>query len=95
MGESKFQFYEIVKIQSQQPNTAEIHGVEGAITGMAENDDGVWGYSVHIYSIDDTWYILEDELEPTGKMDRHETFHSGESIIVEVDPDTGEGRIKD
>jgi len=95
MADNKYQFYEIVKIQSDDTSKAEINGQEGAVTGMAQNDDGMWGYSVHIYSIDDTWYLLEKELAPTGKMDKHETFHSGESITVEVDPETGEGRIKD
>ena len=49
---------------------------------MAQNDDG------------EAPYCLEHELESTGGMDKRETFYSGASLKVEVDPETGEGRLK-
>jgi len=59
---------------------------------MAEADE-TWGYAVHLYATGFCYDIAEVELEPTGRMDRRETFYSGESIRVRVDPVTGAGTI--
>ena len=87
---AKYKFYEIVRII-----TGENTGKEGAIMGMAQDDDGLWGYAVHVYEDSIVWDYLETDLESTGKMDKRESFYSGETIKVYVDPETGEGTSPD
>lgn len=84
----RFEFYEVVQVRS-----GEKAGVEGAIMGRAQGADGTWNYSVHLYSVGTSWYFREHELEATGRMDRRESFYDGDTITVQVDPDTGEGRV--
>ena len=89
--EAKFTFYEIVRVISYTRP-----GSEGAVLGMAQNDDGLWYYAIALY--DDSnlvWNFREDELEPTGRHDRRESFYDEASIRVRVDPETGEGWIAD
>lgn len=100
MAKPKYQFYEVVRINATKPDSiqrgiSKVNGLEGAILGMSQDSQGIWGYAVSIYSLETVWDILEHELEPTGKMDSRDTFYDGSSISVEVNPDTGEGRLKD
>ena len=92
---NKFQFYEVVKVVSVNPKLSEIAGKFGAILGMAQNDDGTWGYSVHVFNEEDGWDVMESDLEATGKIMRREDFYDGSSIRIRVDPETGEGSIVD
>ena len=92
--EALYKFYEVVKIVSGRPNLAEINGEEAAILGMAENDDGQWCYAVHILGSEEGWDIMESELQPTGCMMSREDFYDGDSVTVEVDLLTGEGKFK-
>jgi hypothetical protein len=87
----KYDFYEIVRVISPKKR-----GHEGAVLGRAQNENGKWGYAVALYSDDKlVWDFQEDELEPTGRKDRRESFYDGTTIRVQVDPDTGEGTIVD
>lgn len=92
---SKFDFYEVVKIITDDPKYAEVNGKEGAILGMAQNSDGIWGYAVEIFDEIDGWSFPEDALVTLGYKMKREDFYTGETIRVEVDPVTGEGKISD
>jgi Immunity protein 31 len=92
--EPKYQFYEVVRI-SKQVKHQHLVGLEGAVLGMSQNEQGQWGYAVTLYETGQCWDLSEEDLEPTGRMDKRETFYDGTSIIVTVDPQTGEGRINE
>lgn len=91
---NKFNFYEIVKIVSKNPNLSEVNGKEATILAMAENDDGTWGYGV-TFSDDDSegWYIDEVDLVTLNRFAKEEDFYTGETMSVVVTPD-GKGHIK-
>src|SRR2546429_637638 len=91
-AESRFKFYEKVRISSSAPKKAKINGELGAVLGMAQGEDGKWSYAVSIYSTSICWNCWEDELIATGEFDRRETFYSGDSVQVAVDK-KGRGRI--
>ena len=94
MPNPRFQFYEIVRVASSQPELAEIHGERGAILGMSEDDQGTFGYAVFIYRDEICWSLTEDELEETGEFSRREEFYDDTSIRVRVDQH-GRGWIVD
>lgn len=94
---NKYEFYEIVKISSNKVSLKEINNSEGTILGMAKNEEtGRWGYAVSVI-LDNglVWDVMEEDLKPTGKKADPKEFMSGESIKIEVDPETGEGSISD
>lgn len=93
MVQSKYQFYEIVRVSRNCTRFEQLVGQEGAIMGMAQNEQGKWSYSVHLYEMDEGWHPLEDELELTGRMSSHEDHYDGSHITVVTTPDTGEGRV--
>ena len=92
---SKFEFFEIVRVNPKSPSLEPIANTEGAILGKAQDEAGRWGYAVFIYSLDETWDLQESDLEATGRMAKRGDFYDGTSIQVAVDPETGEGRIVD
>ncbi|KDM90416.1 Imm31 family immunity protein [Photobacterium galatheae] len=89
----KFNFYEVVKINSKRSELSDANGLECAILGMAENDDGIYWYSVSSLIGEFSWDLREDELVSTGKTMKREDFYTGESITVSVNQD-GEGKLK-
>jgi hypothetical protein len=89
-----YKFYEVVKVVSSRPALSEINGQEAAILGIVQNDGGQWLYSVQILESEDGWDVVENELQPTGRMMAREDFYDGDSVTVEVDPVSGEGTIK-
>ena len=92
---SRFEFYEVVVVDSTDPQKGSIHGERGVILGMAQNEYGGRGYAVHVFSQCVSWHVMEGELKSTGEFMKREDFYDGSSIRVEVDPKTGEGRIVD
>jgi hypothetical protein len=89
---NKFDFYEIVNINSENNELSKIHGKEGVVLGMAENDDGAWSYAVSINN-GYCWSIEEEYLVSTGKFSSRDQFYSGETVKIIVN-DKGEGEIK-
>jgi hypothetical protein len=89
---NKYQFFEIVRVTPKHKRK-QFAGKEGAILGMAQNDQGQWEYSITFTGTGENYGFYEDELEPTGKMDKRESFYDGSSVTVKVDPKTGEGYI--
>jgi hypothetical protein len=88
----KYEFYEIVVVNTSDPAKAEVNGEAGAVGGRVRCDDGSWYYSVHVYSTNESWCFFEHELLPTGKHARQEDFYDGSSIRVSVDQE-GRGEI--
>ena len=91
---AKFSFYEVVEILPGRPAIAPVIGQRGAILGMAQCDDGRWVYAVQMLESGEGWDVEESELASTGVMMTREDFYEGDSISVEVDAETGEGRTK-
>ncbi len=89
-----FNFYEVVQIVSDRPVLSEINGLDAAVLGMVENDDGKWCYAVHLLDSNDGWDVMENELISTGRMMTREDFYDGDSVIIIVDSSTGEGKLK-
>ena len=46
MSKPKFQFYEVVRVISNNPELAEIQGETGAILGLSEHGDPEYEYGV-------------------------------------------------
>lgn len=86
-------FYEVVKLRGSAGIPHELVGREAVILGMSPDENGKWYYSVDIDGVENNRMCEEDDLESTGKFKRHEDYHSGESVKVSVDPETGEGTI--
>lgn len=91
---AKFQFYEVVEIAPGRSAIAPAVGQRGAILGMAQCDDARWVYAVQLFDTGICWSIEESELEATGTLMTRADFYDGESISVEVDPVSFEGRLK-
>lgn len=89
-----YKFYEVVKVLSPRPTLSEVNGLEAAILGMVQNDSGGLLYSVQMIESGEGWDVSENDLEPTGRMMAREDFYDGDSVIIEVDPISGEGAIK-
>ena len=90
----KFEFYEKVKVCSDDPQKSEVRGELGAIVGRVQRESGDWYYAVHVYKTSEGWDFYESELEATGEFDVRETFYDGETVRVAVD-ERGHGRLKD
>jgi len=89
-----FNFYEVVKVTSNpSDDISEVADQEGVVLGRAEEGDCC------VYAISfpngDTWQIEEYDLESTGKFSSKEEIYSGESVKIAVDPETGEGYVKE
>jgi hypothetical protein len=78
----RFDFYEEVIVGSTNPALSEIHDELGAVLGRACGEDGRWYYSVSIYRTGLCWFCMEDDLRPTGKFDRRESFFDGSSVRI-------------
>lgn len=93
--ESKYQFYEVVRVAPSFAGPQHVVGLEGAVLGMAQDEVGRWSYGVYLYKLERVWSFSQEDLEVTGVMDRRESFYDGPVITVVVDPWTGKGRITD
>lgn len=94
---SKFDFYEIVKVVSDNPNIKVINGLEGVIVGK-EYDEGTsrWSYGVKISAENGlVWRIYEEELSSLGKIADAKELYTSKTIRVAMDPITREGTIKE
>ncbi|MDX1992502.1 MAG: Imm31 family immunity protein [bacterium] len=89
----KFQYFEVVVVNSTASNAARFYQMQGVMLGLTEEDDSTWGYSVYFDDFGETFYFHSDDLTSTGKF--HHDFYSGKKIKVEVDPNTGAGRLAD
>jgi|688.fasta_scaffold552452_2 hypothetical protein len=94
---SKFDFYDVVKINSSRNILKKINGSEGVVLGKAQNEEtGLWSYGVSVYKDNDlVWHVLEEDLLATGKKADPKNFEVVETIRVLVNPETGEGYLPD
>ncbi|WP_197999428.1 Imm31 family immunity protein [Gimesia chilikensis] len=94
---NQFQFYEVVVVEAGSDQSLRgISGEEGAILGMSQDEEtGCWGYAVSLFSTQETWDVSESQLIKTGRMKQRSDFYSGDSIRVIVDPESGEGSLKE
>ncbi len=92
--QARYKFYEVVKISSIRSELAEVNGTNGAVLGMAENEAGEWTYAVQILDTDECWDVMEKELSSVGRIMSREDFYEGDSITVEVNESTNEGKLK-
>jgi len=68
--------------------------LSGAILGMVKNDQGDWLYTVSMLETEECWDLMESELKETGELLDRDALYSGDSVKVDVDIKTGEGRVK-
>lgn len=88
----KFEFYEIVRVGGRDCPPPLV-GMQGAIVGRSQAEDGQWFYSVSFDELDKSWFLSESTLEATGIYRKRSDYYSGERLQVLVDPKTGEGKI--
>lgn len=81
---SRFEWYEKVRVNSDDPARAQINGELGVVLGKAQADDGSWTYGVHVYRTQIVWSCCEDELTATGEFDRRDSFYNDDSIRVSL-----------
>lgn len=91
---AKFEFYEVVEVESVDQAFSEIAGLESVVLGMVEDESGEWYYSVLIDQANETWNIPGSVLKGTGKHRNREEIYDGDTVRVAVD-ETGEGKIVD
>ncbi len=92
MAESKFDFYENVKVVTKDPSLEKINGRKSVILGKTLTEDGEWYYAIGI-SGENGWCAMEYDLISLGTFSNKEEFYSGESVKVHVNED-GEGFLK-
>jgi hypothetical protein len=88
----RFEFYEKVRVDSQAAEKAKASGAIGAVLGRVRTEDGIWYYTVYIYSTETSWCFFEHELSPTGEHASRADFCDGSSVRVRVDEE-GRGSI--
>ena len=89
---NKFNFYEVIKILDLDKDLKEIHGLEGTVLGMSQDDDGAWGYAVSVKN--ECWDISETNMVSTGKFSKREDFYPGDTVKVIVN-EKGKGELKE
>ncbi len=92
MTEPKFQFYEYVRVVSDDPALAEVNGERGAILGRSEDEDGGFGYAVLIGRDGICWSVDEADLQATGEFGTRADFYDDEPVRVHVD-ESGRGTL--
>lgn len=89
----KFDFYEIVLVQSTDPKKSHLNGEIGTVLGLPEVDEQPPNlYAVTIDSLGRVWSLFENELESTGQWAKREDFYDGSSVRVCVD-ERGRGNV--
>jgi hypothetical protein len=84
----KFNFREIVRIIKQDgPVKRDVVGLEGRISGRAQDENGDWSYAVFLYQLDENWMFDEDMLQTMGTFDEHKP--TGMSIRIRMEGQRG------
>ena len=92
----QFDFYEVVRIRTSDPQKLQLNGEKGAVLGITETEDHTepFLYAVSIDSLKECWCFFEGELEQTGERRSRSDYFSGKSIRVVVD-EHGNGSLAD
>ncbi|MBB71512.1 MAG: hypothetical protein CMF50_03860 [Legionellales bacterium] len=92
-------FYEIVRVISDKDDCKAIKNKLFVVRGKVYDDEKhEWLYSASLLEKKGYGEIVSfsaSELEATGKEADPNDFMTGESVRVQVDPETGEGKIID
>ena len=92
--EPKFKRWEVVRVvESEETTDDRIAGLVGVVRSEHENGRGGWYYSVKLDDRNDEYLMQEDEIESTGLMEDEEELYWPDVITIQVDPETGEGRL--
>ncbi len=91
MKNSKFDFYEVVKVTAKE--LTKIFGREAVVLAKSQNDDGKWGYGISVEQLGG-WDVDEDQIESLGRFVKREDIYTGESVKVCVDKN-GKGCLKE
>ncbi|MGE3318599.1 MAG: hypothetical protein AB7I18_04820 [Candidatus Berkiella sp.] len=92
MSKSKFEFYEVVKVNTKNKNLREIHNQRAVIVGKAREEPREWYYTIALRG-DSCWCAYESDLESTGEFEKPDDTPR-ESIKVGVTKD-GVGYVID
>jgi len=89
---SRFEFFEIVKVKPLNKELEVIWRKDAPITAKSFADDGtnIWAYSLSFQ--DGDWFVFEEDLESTGKFANPDDYKPVDSVRVTVLPD-GSGKI--
>lgn len=95
----KFEFYEIVRISSDDPKHKYLTGCLGVVRGMVQNENtGDWIYGISLKKekeCGEIWRFYETQLCSTGKKAKPEDFITDQSVKVRVNHKSGKGEIVD
>lgn len=91
---SKYNYYEEVIVKTNKKHLAKYNGRKAVITGKSndEEDPTIWAYSVAISGEEESFFVFEEDLYPTGNFAKKEDFYTGERVRVKVSQ-AGEGNI--
>lgn len=97
MSDSKFDFYDVIKVITDKKHLQEINGSLGAVMGMSQHEEtGEWSYGVSIDNDEGlVWTLKAEDMLATGQKRSREDYYSGETVRVSVDPETGEGKLEE
>jgi hypothetical protein len=82
-----------VKVVASPDEFAELAGEEGIVLGGGAVSGNGHTYTVLVPSSGETYYLLGQALEFTGRVMRESEVYSKESVRVHVDPESGNGHI--
>jgi hypothetical protein len=90
---NRFQFYEVVLV-SLDASDESLRGQEGTVLGMSYDEQSHrWGYAVSMETTGVVCDFDERQLTTTGKHRNRADFYPGDTLKVQVDPNTGRGSI--
>lgn len=91
-GKPDYDFYERVRVDTQDENSLCFNGKVGAVLGRVQTDEKLWYYTIAIDDQSSTHCFFEHELVATGTFARREDFYDGTSVRIKVGKD-GQGRV--
>lgn len=94
---NKYDFDDIVIVVGKKKSLDRIRNKGGIIQGMVQDEVTTeWVYAVEVPNDNGiVWSIYESDLMPTNEKSDPDQSQSVGSIRVQVDPNTGEGRVVD
>jgi hypothetical protein len=93
MTNAKFNFNEIVKIQTSDIRKKYLNEKRGVIKGKSCNEQGDWSYGVTLFEFQEVYCFDEIELQATGEFAPKDLYDEADTVTVVVDKN-GKGEIK-
>lgn len=84
---NRFKINEVVNIRSSDPDIVDVNGMEGIIIDLVESENNMWRYEVAFDELEEDHLRMIDETDLifTGKTQKREVKHTGDSIRVRPD----------